>query len=116
MNRCVGKPGQDIREVIAYRDFESAAAFDHGEDSGYARSGLFAPDVDPVVSANCDFTDILPISVKNWKFTIAGIRFMGVRYAIEIANNAAVGVLSMWTTALAQSRWFPHGCWIPWHA
>jgi hypothetical protein len=69
-----------------------------------------------ITATKSDFTDILPISVKNWKFTIAGIRFMGVRYAIEIANNAAVGVLSMWTTALAQSRWFPHGCWIPWHA
>jgi hypothetical protein len=36
--------------VIARRDFETAAAFDHGEDSGHSRSSLLAPDVDPVVS------------------------------------------------------------------
>ena len=47
-----------------------------------------------VLSAQCDSPDILPMSVKNWRFTIVGTRFMGVRFAIEIANNAAVGVLS----------------------
>ena len=45
---CVRKPGQDVGEVIAHRDFEAAATFDHGDDSGHARSGGFAPDVDPV--------------------------------------------------------------------
>jgi len=50
----VGKPGQDVSEVIAYGDVEAATAFDHGDDSGYWRSGLLAPDMDPVASANCD--------------------------------------------------------------
>ena len=52
--RCVREPRQDIGEVVAHRDFEAAAAFDHREDGGYTRSGLFTADVDPVVSANCD--------------------------------------------------------------
>ena len=30
---------------------------------------------------------------------------MGVRFAFEIANSAAMGVSSTWTTALAQSLW-----------
>src|SRR6266567_1498794 len=46
----VRESGQDVGEVVAHRDFEPAAAFDHGEDSGYARSGLFTADVDPVFS------------------------------------------------------------------
>src|SRR6516165_5414645 len=54
LDGCVSESGQNVGEVIANGDFESAAAFDHGEDSGYARSGLFAPDMDPVISANCD--------------------------------------------------------------
>ena len=50
----VGKPRQDIGEVIAYGDVEAATAFDHGDDGGYSRSGLLAPDMDPVASANGD--------------------------------------------------------------
>jgi hypothetical protein len=36
----VGKAWQDVGEVIAYRDVETATAFDHRNDSGYSRSGL----------------------------------------------------------------------------
>ena len=48
----IREPRQGVGEVIAYRDFEATTAFDHRDDCGYARSGLFAPDVDPVFSAN----------------------------------------------------------------
>ena len=65
MKRCVRESGEDLGEVIAHRDFEAAATFDHGDDSGYTRPGRFAPDVDPVAAAEGDSTDILPISVKN---------------------------------------------------
>ena len=47
----VGKPRQDIGEVIADGYVEPATAFDHGDDGGYSRSGLLAPDMDPVASA-----------------------------------------------------------------
>jgi len=53
LQRCVGKPRQDIGEVIAYRDVEATTAFDHRDDGGYARPGLFASDVDPVASSDC---------------------------------------------------------------
>jgi hypothetical protein len=52
------------------------------------------------------------MSVRNYIFTILGIRSTGEQFDIEIANNAAQGVLSTWTTALAWSRWSPHGCWM----
>jgi len=97
----VGKPRQDVGEVIAHWDFEATAAFDHGDDGGHARSGRFASDVDPVASAESNSPDILPMSAMNWRFTIGGIRFTGGRFAIEIASAAAQRVLSMWTMALA---------------
>src|SRR5579863_754703 len=50
----VGKPRQDVGEVIAHRDFEPATAFDDRHDRGYAWSGLLASDMDPVASANGD--------------------------------------------------------------
>ena len=101
LNGRVGKPGQRVGEVIAHRDFEATAAFDHGDDGGHARSGRFASDVDPVASAESNSPDILPMSAMNWRFTIGGIRFTGGRFAIEIASAAAQRVLSMWTMALA---------------
>jgi hypothetical protein len=101
LKRCVRKSGQDVGEVIAHRDFEATAAFDHGDDGGHARSGRFASDVDPVASAESNSPDILPMSAMNWRFTIGGIRFTGGRFAIEIASAAAQRVLSMWTMALA---------------
>ena len=54
LKRCVRESGQDVGEVIAHWDFEAAAAFDHGDDSGHTRSGRFAPDVDPVAAAESD--------------------------------------------------------------
>src|SRR5579864_3297181 len=48
LNRCVCEPGEDFGEVVAHRDFESAAAFNDGEDCCDARTGLFTPDVNPV--------------------------------------------------------------------
>ena len=51
LNRLVGKSGQDFIQVVADRDPEPAAAFNHGEDRGHTRSGLLAADMDPVFSA-----------------------------------------------------------------
>jgi hypothetical protein len=48
LNGPVGKSGQDLIQVVADRDSESAATFDHGEDRSHTRSGLLAADVDPV--------------------------------------------------------------------
>jgi len=97
----VGKPRQDVGEVIAHWDFEPTTAFDDRHNRGHARSGRFASDVDPVASAESNSPDILPMSAMNWRFTIGGIRFTGGRFAIEIASAAAQRVLSMWTMALA---------------
>ena len=65
VNGPVGKSGQDLVQVVADRDPEPAAAFNHGEDRGHTRPGLLAADVDPVFSTQGDSTDILPISVMN---------------------------------------------------
>jgi hypothetical protein len=65
-----------------------------------------------IAAAYSDSPDILPMSDRNQKFTILGIRFTAEKFVIEIANNAAQAVLSTWRTALAWSRWSPHGCWI----
>jgi len=48
LNGLVGKSGQDLVQVVADRDSEPAAAFDHGEDRGHTRPGLLAADMDPV--------------------------------------------------------------------
>jgi hypothetical protein len=61
----MSKSWQHIGQIFADRNFESAAAFDNGENGGHARAALGAADVDPVFSARRDSTDILPISVKN---------------------------------------------------
>jgi len=108
--------GQHVSQVLTDRNIELAAALDHTEDCGNLGASFLGTDVQPVAATDRDSTDILPISVQNSKFTIAGIRSTGVRFAIEITNNAVVDVLSMWTTVLAQLRWFPNGCWIRWHA
>ena len=65
-----------------------------------------------ILPSDRDSPDILPMSVRNWRFTILGIRFTGEKFVIEIASNAAQVVLFTWMTALAWSRWSPHGCWI----
>jgi hypothetical protein len=54
LNGFVCDSGKDFSEVFAHRDFEPAAAFDHGEDCGYAGACLLAADVYPVRSAECD--------------------------------------------------------------
>jgi hypothetical protein len=38
----VGEAGQDVGEVVAHRNLEPSAAFDHREDRRHARSSLFA--------------------------------------------------------------------------
>jgi hypothetical protein len=48
----VRKSRQDVGEVIAYWDVETATALDHRYDNGYSRSGLLTPDMDPVASAD----------------------------------------------------------------
>ena len=48
LNRCVCEARQGVGQVFANRDLESSTAFHNREDGNYARSGLFAADVDPV--------------------------------------------------------------------
>jgi hypothetical protein len=74
---------------LANGDAEFAAALDDAEEGGDLWARLFASQVQPVFSSNGDSPDILPISVRNWRFTIVGTRFTGGKFAIEIANNAA---------------------------
>ena len=52
-------------EVVAHRDLEPAAAFNHRQDGGHTRPSLLAADVDPVLAAQRDSPDILPMSVRN---------------------------------------------------
>ena len=47
-----------------------------------------------VFAADGDSPDILPMSVRNLRFTIVGTRSLDGKFAIEIANSAAVGVSS----------------------
>ena len=51
LDGCVGKSGQDVGEVVADGDLEPSTAFHYGENRRHAGSGLFAADVDPVLSA-----------------------------------------------------------------
>jgi len=63
------------------------------EDGGTASSGIRTGE--EVVSAtDRDSPDILPMSVRNLRFTIVGTRSLGGKFAIEIANSEAVGVSS----------------------
>ncbi len=45
-----------------------------------------------ILPSDGDSPDILPMSVRNLRFTIVGTRSLGGKFAIEIANSAAVGV------------------------
>ena len=54
LDGSAGKPGQDIGEIFADGQAESAAAFDDGEDCGHLRSGLLTAEVDPVAAADGD--------------------------------------------------------------
>jgi len=47
----VGEPREDGAEVVAHRDLEPAAAFNHRQDGGHTRPSLLAADVDPVLAA-----------------------------------------------------------------
>jgi len=47
-----------------------------------------------VLSTKRDSPDILPMSVRNLRFTIVGTRSLGGKFAIEISNSEAVGVSS----------------------
>ena len=51
MNGLLVKSWQDLVQVVADRDPESPAAFNHGEDRGRTRSGLLAADLYPAFSA-----------------------------------------------------------------
>ena len=61
---CVGETGQDVGQIFAHRDGDPAAAFDNGEDSGYARPGLRAADMDPILSSDGDGVFIVPLLLK----------------------------------------------------
>jgi hypothetical protein len=45
----LASPGEDGAEVVAHRDLEPAAAFNHRQDGGHTRPSLLAADVDPVL-------------------------------------------------------------------
>ena len=51
LNGPVGQSGRDLVQVVADWDAKPPAAFNHGEDRSYTRSGFFAADMDPVFSA-----------------------------------------------------------------
>jgi hypothetical protein len=82
--RYVSEPGQDLGEVIAHWDFEAAAAFDHGDDSGHARSGSFAPDVDPVTSAKGDWPH------RVFRKVVAELQFGIIEEADRIAPSKSI--------------------------
>jgi hypothetical protein len=75
----VGESGHDVGEIVADRNLESSAAFDHGEDCGYARSGLLAADVDPVLSARRDRTHgVLGQVIAQFQFLIFQEKFQAL--------------------------------------
>jgi len=48
LNGLVGKSWQDLVQVVADWDSESATAFNHGQDRGHTQPGLLTADSDPV--------------------------------------------------------------------
>ena|ERR1700757_2137940 len=50
-DREIGKPGENRRKVITYRDLQPPAAFHEREHRRNFRSRLWAADVDPVFSS-----------------------------------------------------------------
>ena len=113
LDGAIGQAGQHVGQIFTNGHVQLAATLDDAEDGGDLRSRFLAAQMQPVAPSNRDSPDILPMSVRNWRFTIVGTRFTGGKSSIEIANNAAPEALSTWTTVLAWSRWSPHGCWIP---
>ena len=113
VDRVVGDAFEDVVEVEFRVVAVERSGTDQGIDGGGAFSAMVGAGEEEVLAAEGDSADILPMSARKSKFTIAGTRFMGVRFAFETANSVAVGTSSMWTTALAQSWWYRDGCWIP---
>jgi hypothetical protein len=51
----IGESREDVGEVVANRYLKPPAAFDDRQDCCHAWSRLFAADVDPVLSACCNW-------------------------------------------------------------
>jgi hypothetical protein len=49
-DREIGKSGENRRKVVARRDLQPAAAFNHRENRRNLRSRLWAADVQPILS------------------------------------------------------------------
>jgi hypothetical protein len=65
LDGAVGEAGQHIKQILANRNIQFAATLDDAEDSGNLWSRLFAAYMQPILPANSDSPDILPMSVRN---------------------------------------------------
>jgi len=90
----VGDLGQDGTKV----EFRIEAVQLGRPDQAVYGGGTFATAIrtckQVVFASKGDSPDILPMSVRNLRFTIVGTRSLGGKFAIEKANSAAVGVSS----------------------
>ena len=64
LDRYIGESRQDGSQIVAHGNAEPAAALDHRQDGGHARSGLRAADVDPVFPSHRDVAFIVPLLLK----------------------------------------------------
>jgi len=65
LDRQIGKPRENRGQIVAHREFQPAAAFHDRENGRDLGSRLWTADVYPVLPAQRDSPDILPMSVKN---------------------------------------------------
>jgi len=96
----LGEHGAEVQFRIEAVELGGA---DEAVERSSAISACIGASEQVVLATESDSSDILPMSVRNLRFTIVGIRSLGGKFAIEIANSAAAGVSSRWTTVLAQS-------------
>ena len=71
-------------QVVADRNAESAATFDHGKDRRYFRSRLLAAEVDPVLAAGGDEAFIVPLLLKC-------LKTLGVGFPYSPATGGVCG-------------------------
>ena len=90
----VGDLGQDGAEIESGVEAIQFCRSDQAVHGGGTLSAAVGTSKQVVLASKSDSPDILPMSVRNLRFTIVGTRSLGGKFAIEKANSAAVGVSS----------------------
>ncbi len=78
-DRKIGDAGEHIGEPRLWVDVVETAGRDNREHDGGTIGPTLGTGEGPVSTPECHCPFILPMSVRNWKFIIVGIRILAAR-------------------------------------